>query len=358
MQHNPPNQPKPEKTSSYQNKVWIATGIVAFVACLLLVFKATFGVFLLILAGALIATFFRGLSGLIQRKTGWKEGLCVAISIIGTILIIAGMMFLIGAKVQMQVTELMETLPKTIDNVKAKLNDTPIGSNVLDKISSSSAMSKTQSFAGSFFQSTFGVFGDIYVVLFIGIFFTIAPKKYIEGIINLVPKKGQDKASQVIDKLGMQLRKWLKGKLFSMFVVFVLTAIGLAIIGMPLWLVLALLAGLISFVPNFGPLIALIPAVLVGLMQSPTTAAIVAGLYIFIQFVESNFITTFVQQKLIDMPPALLIIAQLIMGALTGGWGLVLATPLTVILIVLVQQLYLTEREEEDEEKVEVATSD
>ena len=130
-----------------------------------------------------------------------------------------------------------------------------------------------------------------------------------------------------------------------MFVVFVLTAIGLAIIGIPLWLVLAILAGLISFIPNFGPLIAFIPALLVALMQSPQTAALVAGLYILIQFIESNFITTLVQKKLLNMPPALIIIAQLIMGLLTGAWGLVLATPIIVIVIVLVQELYLKNRD-------------
>lgn len=91
-------------------------------------------------------------------------------------------------------------------------------------------------------------------------------------------------------------------------------------------------------------MIALIPAVLVALMQSPETAVLVVGLYILIQFIESNFITTLVQQKLLNMPPAIIIIAQLLMGALTGGWGLVLATPLTVIVIILVQELYLKNR--------------
>jgi predicted PurR-regulated permease PerM len=164
-------------------------------------------------------------------------------------------------------------------------------------------------------------------------------------MVALIPPRGQEKADQVIDKLGEQLLNWLKGKLFSMFVVFVLTAIGLAIIGIPLWLVLAILAGLISFIPNFGPLIAFIPALLVALMQSPQTAALVAGLYILIQFIESNFITTLVQKKLLNMPPALIIIAQLIMGLLTGAWGLVLATPIIVIVIVLVQELYLKNRD-------------
>ena len=81
-------------------------------------------------------------------------------------------------------------------------------------------------------------------------------------------------------------------------------------------------------------------------MQSPQTALLVVGLYAFIQFVESNFITTLVQQKLLDLPPALIIIAQLLMGALTGGWGLILATPIIVIVIVLVQELYIKERDQ------------
>ncbi len=338
-------QKKSENISIFQKKVWITTAILAFVITVLLLVKATFGIFLLVLAGTLIAIFFRGLSNFIHRKTKWQEGICVAISIIGTLLIIAGLFWLIGAKVQMQMNELMETIPKTIDNAKAHLNDSAIGEKIMERMSSKKSMDKAQVFAEKFFKSTFGVFGDIYVVLFIGIFFTISPQMYTKGIVQLIPVKGQKKAHQVIDKLGDQLLSWLKGKLFSMFVVFVLTAIGLAIIGIPLWLVLAIFAGLISFIPNFGPLIALIPAVLVALMQSPTTAALVAGLYILIQFIESNFITTLIQKKLINMPPALIIIAQLVMGVLTGGWGLVLATPLTVIVIVLVQELYLKRRE-------------
>lgn len=334
-----------DKNISFQKKVWITTAIITFTISALLLFKATFNVFLLILAGTLIAIFFRGLSDFIQRKTKWKENVCVAISILGTLFIVAGLFWLIGAKVQTQMTDLMETLPKTIENVKTQMNNSIVGEKIIDKLSSKNSTDKVQVFAGQFFQSTFGVFGDIYVILFIAIFFTVAPQTYIKGILQLIPLKGQDKANDVLDKLNKQLRNWLKGKLFSMFVVFILTAIGLAIIGMPLWLVLALLAGLISFIPNFGPLLALVPAVLVGLMQSPETAALVVGLYVLIQFVESNFITTLVQQKLIDMPPALIIIAQLLMGALTGGWGLILATPIIVILIVLIQELYIKERD-------------
>ncbi|TXF77697.1 AI-2E family transporter [Chryseobacterium sp.] len=334
--------------SYFQKKIWTIAGIFSFTILFLLFINSTFNVLLLVLAGSLIAIFLRAISSMIQRKTKWKEGVCVAISITFTLLTAAALFWLIGAKVQAQTVELIDTLPKTITNIKDKLNDSSIGEKIVDRITSNKAVDKAQVFAGKFFQSTFGVLGDVYVVLFIGIFFTISPKTYTEGFVQLIPVKGQAKTKKVLDKLGEELRKWLKGKLFSMLVVFILTAVGLAILGIPLWLVLALLAGLISFIPNFGPLLALIPAVMVAFSQSPQTALLVVGLYVLIQFIESNFITTFIQQKLINMPPALVLIAQLFMGALTGGWGLVLATPLTLIVMVLVQELYIKNRENGD----------
>jgi predicted PurR-regulated permease PerM len=335
------------KSQNFHNKVWITVGIVAFVVIVLWILKTVFSVLLLVLAGALIALFFRGLSGIIQRKTHWKPGICLAISMLGTLLVLAGLFWLIGAKVQEQVVELVDTLPTTIDNAKEQISQNEIGKKILDKISSKQSSEKMQGLAKKLFSSTFGVFGDLYVVLFIAIFFAVAPKPYIEGIIQLVPFKGRQKARQVLNKIGDHLKGWLKGILFAMFVVFVLTAIGLGILGMPLWLVLALLAGMISFIPNFGPLLALIPAVLIGLTEGSQMALMVTGLYLLVQVVESNFITPLVQQKLIDLPPALIILAQVIMGILTGGWGIILATPLTVIIIVLIQELYLSTQEED-----------
>ncbi len=232
-------------------------------------------------------------------------------------------------------------MPATLDKAKDYLNQSAAGRKIVDKATSPESMKKAEVIIQTFFKSTFGVFGDIYVVLVVGIIFIVSPKTYVAGMVELVPKKGQNKAHAVLEKLGNNLKKWLKGKIFAMFVVFVLTSIGLLIVGVPLWLVLAIIAGLLNFIPNFGPLIAMIPAVLVGLLQGPTTALIIAGMYIFIQFLESNLITPTVQQKLVSIPPALIIIAQLVVSPLTGGWGLVLATPLILIAMILIQELYI-----------------
>lgn len=334
-----------DKQYSFPQKVWIAGGILALIVVVLLLLRSTFSVLLLILAGSLIAVYFRGLSDLVRRKTKWKEGWCLAISIIGSLLLIILLFWLIGAKVQSQIAELSDTLPKTIDKTKEQLSRSSLGQKIVEKISSVKTQQRTQFIAQTFFKNTFGLLGDIYVVLFIGIFFTASPKLYKEGIVTIVPTQGKQKAVAVLNNIGTSLKKWLKGKLFAMLVVFVLTSIGLVIMGMPMWLTLALIAGLLNFIPNFGPLIALIPAVLVAFLQGPSTAAWVAALYIAVQVAESNFITPMVQQKLINIPPALIIIAQLLMAPLTGGWGLVLATPLMIILIVLVKELYIKKQE-------------
>ena len=329
----------------FTRKVWIAGGIISFLIVLLLLLSATFNVLLLVLAGILIAVFFRGLSGRIQRMTHWKDGICLAISVTGTLILVILLFWLIGSKVASQATELADALPATVENAKNQLNQSSFGKKLVEKISSPGTQKQFQSVAQTFFKSTFGILGDIYVILFIGIFFTVSPQLYQQGIIKLVPPGGREQSGEILKKIGTSLEKWLKGKLFSMLVVFILTSIGLLIIGMPMWLVLAIIAAILNFIPNFGPLIALIPAVLVAMMQSPATAMWVAGLYILVQVAESNFITPMVQQKLSSIPPALIIIAQLLIAPLTGGWGLVLATPLMVILFVLIKELYIKKME-------------
>ncbi|SHE29796.1 AI-2E family transporter [Flavisolibacter ginsengisoli] len=339
-----------EKDNAYNlkdftKKAWIAGGILAFILILLLLFKATFNVLLLILAGTLIAVFFRGFSGLIKRKTKWKTGTSLIISVTISLLFLILIFWLMGSKLATQVTQFNESFPTTIENAKQQLNKTEIGKQVVQKLSSEKTHKKLTSVAQTFFKTSFGVLGDIYVILFIGLFFTVSPGVYKKGLVKLVPAAGKHTAEDILEKMAGNLEKWLKGKLFAMLVVFVLTATGLLIIGVPMWLVLALIAGILNFIPNFGPLIALIPAVLVALLQGPSTAAWVAGLYIFVQIAESNFITPMVQQKLINIPPALIIIAQLMIAPLSGGWGLVVATPLMILIIVLVQELYIKKQQ-------------
>lgn len=325
----------------FKKKVWIVGSITALIVALFWFFKATFSVFLLILAGAMIALFFNGFAGIIEKHLHLSRKISMLISVVFTVVIIALMLWFMGAKIVEQVTELMKTLPSTINTAKEQLSKTSLGQKVLEKTSSNATADKVYAFAGNFFNSTFGAFGDIYLVLFLGIFFTVSPKTYIKGFLLLIPAEGKQEAKATVEKVGYTLTKWLKGQLFAMLIIFTFSGIGLTILDIPMAIALALIAGLLNFIPNLGPLIAMVPAVLVALTQGIDKAIMVAALYLFIQTLEGNIITPNIQKKLINIPPALSILAQSFMGILSGGWGLVLATPLVAMIMVVVEELYV-----------------
>jgi predicted PurR-regulated permease PerM len=119
----------------------------------------------------------------------------------------------------------------------------------------------------------------------------------------------------------------------------VLTWLGLTLLGVPLALILAVLAGLLAFIPNIGPVIAAVPAVLLSLLEGPQMALYVALLYIGVQTVESYLITPFIQRRTVSLPPALTIAAQFLLGMQAGGFGLFVATPLAAVGLTLAQRL-------------------
>ncbi|MDQ3179715.1 MAG: AI-2E family transporter, partial [Acidobacteriota bacterium] len=150
----------------------------------------------------------------------------------------------------------------------------------------------------------------------------------------------------------------LIGKVASMIFIGLLTWIGLYILGVPLSLTLGLIAGLLSFIPNFGPIFSAVPAILLGFIDSPIKALYVLILFIVVQIIESNVVTPMIERRTVELPPALTIVVQLALGILIGGLGLVLATPLLVVVMVLVQMVYiqdiLGDRDVEVEEKSDV----
>lgn len=326
---------------SYTKKVWIAGLIFAFITIILLIFEATFNIVMLVLAGVLIACYFRGIGKFLMEKCHLSSTLSMIISVFGSFLIFCGIMYLVGATIWSQTIALKEALPEMTESVTDFLKKSDVGQDVLawgDQIKSSKEFS---AFISKFFITTFGSIANIYIIILVGIFFTISPQLYVNGVTRLVPSKHQSRAKEIIHHLGTSLTKWLAGKFIAMFAVFILTAIGLLILDVKLWLTLSILAGLLNFIPNFGPLISAVPALLVGFSQDFNLALIIGAMYLGIQLFESSFITPKAQYHLISIPPALIILAQIFMGALTGILGVIFATPLMLIVIIMVQELYI-----------------
>lgn len=181
----------------------------------------------------------------------------------------------------------------------------------------------------------------LFVVLVTGVYLAAAPRMYVEGLVILAPHARRPRYRQVMCRLGYVLRWWMIGQLVPMVVIGIVTAIGLKLIGVPMWLFLGLLAALFNFIPNFGPLISGVPAFLLALAESPTKALWVVALYIFAQSLEGYVLTPLVQRRAVELPPALLILFQVLAGLLLGALGVVLAAPLLAVIVVAVKMLYV-----------------
>lgn len=329
---------------TFSKKVWIVGGIFSLIIILLLLFKILFSILLLALAGILIAIYFHGCANLLERYFHWNSKLCVVLSVLVNILLLVAFFWFVGARLSQQISELSNTLPSTIQNVKEHLNNSSIGGKILDYLNNSGSSEKTMEVAQSFFSSSFGVLSDLYIVFLLAIFFTASPSVYKKGIVHLLPPPAKEKGAAILDKIKVQLEKWIKGQIIGFVFITILTAIGLFFLKMPLVLTLALIAGLLNIIPNFGPIIALIPAVLLALTQGTTLIVIVVCMYTFIQILQSGVEQPLIQAKMVNIPPSLTIFGQLAFGLLAGFWGVLLCVPILVVIMTIVNELYVKQQ--------------
>lgn len=190
-------------------------------------------------------------------------------------------------------------------------------------------------------SNTLGALANVLIVLVFGIYLAADPEVYLGGLARLFPKGRRARVREVLLAVGSTLRWWLIGKFLSMVVIGVLTAIGLWLLGVPMAVTLALIAALLTFIPNIGPILAVVPAALLALLQSPMQVVYVCLLYFGIQTFESYLLTPLVQRRTVSLPPGLTIFAQVLAAVLLGGLALALATPMAAALVVLVRMLYL-----------------
>ena len=262
------------------------------------------------------------------------------LSIVVSFIILGLLTWFMGRKIQNQIAALSDTLPQTISAAKAKMADTPTGRKVLSYLAGDNS-DKLFAKAEQFFNTSFGVLGDMYIILFLGIFFTASPSLYKNGIIMLFPSGHKPVINKILERSSQALRGWIKGTMIAMVLITILLPVALNIMHIPVALVLGLLTGILVIVPNFGSFAAMIPGVLLALTISTNTAIIVAVIYIAVQTLVSNIIAPIIQKKMINLPPALTIISQLVMGSLAGVLGIIMAVPFLALVLILVDELYV-----------------
>ncbi|MGF7159910.1 putative PurR-regulated permease PerM [Rhodoligotrophos appendicifer] len=316
-------------------------------------------VLLIIFAGLLFAVFLHSGGDWIARKSGLPHGIGVGTFALALVLFLVGAVLAFAPEMVTQFDELSRQVPEAAGSVREHIEAYAWGERLLERISPEGLLSNGgRSAAATAVSSTFGALGNVVIIVFIGLYGAIAPSAYRNGLVALIAPTLRPRATEVLDRLGQTLRNWLTAQLMAMAVVGILTGGGLWLLGIPLAFMLGLIAALLAFIPNIGPVLAAIPAVLLAIPDGLTTTLLVIAVYVAVQTIESYVITPLIQQEKVSLPPALIISAQLLLGVLFGLIGLALATPIAAVLMTLIQEVYVRDyldREELAEKPEEFA---
>jgi predicted PurR-regulated permease PerM len=320
-------------------------GISAALVLLLLLLWRIADALLVLFAAILFAVFLDGLARPFNRFLALGHGAALGVAMLVLVGFFVGVVLLAGPQIDRQLGALEDALPRAMEHIREALQGFSWGRGLLyTQPDTSDLVSGTGKFIVQIkgvFSATVDIAVKLPIVVIGGIYFAATPARYVRGLVLLVPKARRARARAVLHALGNALRWWLIGQFASMAVVGVLTGIGLWLIGSEMALALGLITGLLSFVPMLGPILAAIPALLVGLMDGPVQMLYVALVYVIAQLLEGNLITPLIQQRMVTLLPGVLIMAQLALGLALGFTAVLLAAPLTVAVVVLVQMLYV-----------------
>ncbi|WP_158287848.1 AI-2E family transporter [Falsiroseomonas bella] len=321
------------------------TLIVAGVVILLLLLWTVRGALLLAFAAMLVAVLVRAVADPLHDRLRLPPRIAVlaACLLVGTPLVLAAV--LVGSEMQAQVMLLLENLPEAAAAIEREFGiriplpggDGPSGS------TDASTVGAVARQAASAALLAVDALAALVIVVVGGIYFAADPGLYRRGIARLLPRAQQARARDALDATGRALRLWLLAQLAAMTAVGTLTGLGAWAIGLPAPLALGLFAGLVDIVPLIGPFIGALPGVLLAFNMGWEMLAWTAALYILVQQIEGNILTPLLGERMVSIPSALLLFAVVAAGAALGLGGVLLAAPLTVVVVVLVGKLYVRE---------------
>jgi predicted PurR-regulated permease PerM len=334
--------------------------IVTFAALLAITWHAA-GTLLLLFSGVLFGVFLVAISDLLGQAIGGRHVLrlllvCLFLTGLFSTVIVLG-----GATIAQQAQALSSTIRSQVATVKAFLEERGVDTGFLTFDASPSAngqqpaagrsnlpsastiASGTSAIVTQTWRLLSGLFetlGNIFIIVLLGLLLAAQPGLYRDGLLRFAPRPYAARAAVVVDDIGETLRRWLVGQLITMTSLFVITWIGLALLGVPGALVLGFITGFLSFIPNVGAVLAGVLIVLASLGSGWAAVAGAFGLYLLVQFLEGNVLTPLIQRRAIDIPPATLFAAQIFLGFLFGLWGLALALPLIAMINVILKHVH------------------
>jgi predicted PurR-regulated permease PerM len=337
-------------------------GVVGFAA--LLVFTWYFAATLfLIFAGMLLGVALNAMTNMLGRVVRLPHSLRLTIVCLVLAGLLSGVIFLGGATIAQQATALSGTIKSQLVNVKAFLERNGIDTSYFElgnpaapptdsstPATSGAPTTHNLPSAGAIASSggaivsqtlklllgTVSAVGNFFIVLFLGLTFAAQPGVYRAGLLFMAPVRHRARATVIVDRIGDTLERWLIAQIITMFAVFVVTWIGLTIIGIQSSFILGIQAGLLAFIPTVGALLGGLIVVLASLASGWVAAASAFVLFMGVHALESYILTPIIQRHALDIPPATLFAFQILLGVVFGIWGLALALPLMAIVKVMI----------------------
>jgi predicted PurR-regulated permease PerM len=263
---------------------------------------------------------------------------------------LAGLVVSMIPELSQQMRLLATELPQTLEQAQrwfaeqsGQGPDSELGRNLTQQLTD---------FVGRFVPLAFNLITTVlgsFAIIVLAVFFAAQPGVYREGFLGLVPAESRESWARVYAEVGRNLRIWTIGKALTMLAVGACTYVGLTLFGIPGALALAAFAALLEFIPNFGPTIAAIPAIIAAFAISPSMALYVALFYFVLQQIQSAITVPLVERRAVNIPPALLMVWQLMLAIGFGILALFVATPLLAVFVVAIRILYLEPRDARSE---------
>ncbi|MFW0837870.1 MAG: AI-2E family transporter [Candidatus Komeilibacteria bacterium] len=279
------------------------------------------------------------------RKFKIPRGLGIIIIYLVLFAIISGVIILIIPPITSELKLIANDFPAYYEKVISGFNYLTTNRSemeVADQIQGSldsitSNLSRAASGAFSTLMDIFGGIISFFLVLVITFYFTVEEEGMKRFVRSISPAHYQPYLMQLMARIQRRLGYWLRGQLILSLIIFILTFIGLTLLGVEYALLLALLAGVFEVIPYLGPFLGAVPAVFLAFAQSPVKAMLVAILYVIVQQLENNVIVPKVMSKSVGINPLVVIIVLLIGGKLGGVVGMVLAVPVATAISVFLE---------------------
>ncbi|AOG01491.1 hypothetical protein BSY18_3361 [Blastomonas sp. RAC04] len=300
------------------------------------------GFLMMVFAALVLAAVFSSMASRVCRYTKMSRGPALAISVLLTIGVFAGVFTLFGSQLTNEFDTIQQSIPPAIDRVEAQLDQFGLGNSTRDMIRQGTGdISSMAARLGGFAMTATNGIANFVLVLVGAIFIASDPMVYRRGLLLLMPARAEEPVAAALDDASRGLRGWMVGQAVSSLVVAILTGVGLWVLGVPASGGLGVIAGLLDIIPMVGPIIAGVPAVLLAFTVSPTAALWTIGLFLVVQQLQGNFLQPMIQKHAVDVPPAVLLFAVVAAGLIFGFLGVLLSAPLTVVVYVMVQRIYV-----------------